>query len=354
MLRIMKLSCICAPVCLLIGFGASVCFAQSAATDADTAIETIKSLSVTSTDRNAQIEPTSSFRHVMGVAGKPAPQPQKVGMRVNALQAKPQSAIHTDGLDFYPADLSNPYDNPTVDWAESHPIYVNGGPDVWGKPALFLRHLANSRFIHVVDQYVGATGNDRYRVGDSALILAPNLPQTLVDPVDIAPLVHAAASVYGTGYHHVYHLFFPPGTDICFEGGECYSPDNPPNFYFCAYHGAYTFTDIGEVLYTVQPYQNVAGCAVSTPTPNGVVADSTASVLSHELIETITDPDLDAWLNWTDLDLFGYEIGDECQRAVFTYGHPVLAGRAYQIQPEYSNKAHACVYSPNVETGEVP
>jgi hypothetical protein len=35
-------------------------------------------------------------------------------------------------------------------------------------------------------------------------------------------------------------------------------------------------------------------------------------VLSHELVETITDPDGDAWYNTLNFSLFNQEIGDEC------------------------------------------
>jgi len=97
---------------------------------------------------------------------------------------------------------------------------------------------------------------------------------------------------------------------------------------------------------TVEPYQNVDGCSVAKPSPNGALVDSTADVLSHELIETITDPDGDAWWITNDLDLFFAEIGDVCQNATFDYAVSNLPGRNYEIQPEYSNQAHACVYTP--------
>jgi len=66
-----------------------------------------------------------------------------------------------------------------------------------------------------------------------------------------------------------------------------YSPDDIPMFFFCAYHGSVDFSDsVGHALFSVEPYPAVEGCAVTTP-PNGKLADSTANVRSHELIETI-------------------------------------------------------------------
>jgi hypothetical protein len=43
-----------------------------------------------------------------------------------------------------------------------------------------------------------------------------------------------------------------------------------------------------------------------------VLIDSTNDTLSHELIEAITDPDLDAWWNSIGFGMFGEEIADEC------------------------------------------
>ena len=85
-----------------------------------------------------------------------------------------------------------------------------------------------------------------------------------------------------------------------------------------------TYSDIGHVLLTVEPFQNVDGCSVATPSPNGALVDSTANVLSHETFETLTDPDPPAtfddlfnrnfgWLALNSLVEFGEEIGDICE-----------------------------------------
>jgi hypothetical protein len=70
------------------------------------------------------------------------------------------------------------------------------------------------------------------------------------------------------------------------------------------------------------------------------------TVRSHELFETITDPDGTTWWNRFSLDLFGAEIGDECQDFDFGYGSVKLNGTKYEIQPEYSNSLHGCAFSP--------
>jgi hypothetical protein len=70
--------------------------------------------------------------------------------------------------------------------------------------------------------------------------------------------------------------------------------------------------------------------------PNGTLVDSTNNVFSHEIFETITDPDLNAWYNAN-----GDEIGDLCAWQII---NPILLNNvAYAVQKEYSNKSHQCV-----------
>lgn len=252
---------------------------------------------------------------------------------------------------FYPDDLSSPFGGPVVTSAQSHPIYVNCDYTCWGNPAKFLSNLGQSSFIHVADQYVGSTADNRYTVGMAASISYPIL--TVLSDNDVLQIVHAAASVIGTGYGHIYHVFLPKHVDECFaESNECYSPDSPPNFYFCAYHASVTFGDIGHVLYTVEPYQNVRECAELQPSPNGGLIDSTSSTLGHELFETITDPDPPTgWIAVTSYGVFGEEIGDLCE-GVDLFGPffedpiSVINGKNYEVQPMYSNTYHACSFAP--------
>jgi hypothetical protein len=245
---------------------------------------------------------------------------------------------------FYPADLSNPTHGKVLAAAQSNNLYVNCAASCWGTPATFLTHLGGSNFIHVADQYVSSTGNNRYTVGPSASLKFRGGKLT---DLDILQIVHSGARLHGSGYDHVYHVFLPKGTDVCFSGTTtCYSPDNLATFAFCAYHGSVDFQDIGHVLYTVEPFQNVRGCAVAQPSPNGALVDSTASTLSHELIEAITDPDGTAWYARATLIEYGAEIADICQTPTGQFGVVALSGKSYKVQPEYSNKYHACADAP--------
>jgi hypothetical protein len=249
---------------------------------------------------------------------------------------------------FYPGDLTN-NGGPTVPSAQSHGIYINCAPACWGTPSDFLSDLGKSQMMHIADAYVGAYGNNRYTVGPGILGTG-SLPHILYDS-DMEYFAYVAASLLkDSGYHHIFHIYLPPGQDVCFDAvglnsGICYSPDNQSTNFFCGYHSSVD-TPAGHLLYTVEPYQNVFGCQVQSPSPNGLLVDSTADILSHETFETITDPDGTAWWNAFSLDLFGAEIGDECQNFDFGYGSVRLNGKQYEIQPEYSNILHGCAFSP--------
>jgi hypothetical protein len=272
-----------------------------------------------------------------------------------ASEAATTDASSEHDLVRYPGDL-NYHGGPVVEFAESHAIFMlpNGNCHIsqcWGDPEGFLRDLARSDFIDVTDQYVGLYAEHRYTVGKRAKVkfVPPNTPFT---DADMLAVVHSVASATGeTGYGHIYHVFLPPGTDECLDAAFffCYSPDNLNTFFFCAYHGSADFTDIGHVLYSVEPYQNALGCQDRPGTPNGQLVDSTNDALSHELFEVITDPDGTAWWNSTAGGLFGQEIGDECVFIVPRFGDPsvfTIGRKLYAVQLEYANSQHACANEP--------
>jgi len=271
----------------------------------------------------------------------------------------------------YPADLQY-LGGPVVVSMVNHAIFLhpNGGCTIagcWGNPLGFLRDYGKSNMIHLVDQYVESTANNRYTVAEKSANINYTPPAKPFTDADMLAIIHAVVLSsaeeeedhhFATGYGNEYHVFLPPGQDECFDTtySVCYSPDNPSTFFFCAYHGSMDFSDIGHVLYSVEPYQNVDGCSVRPGTPNGSLIDSTNNVLSHELTETITDPDPPAgWVNIFNNGLFTEEIGDECSFLAFNASlmiigfdpsNVTLNGKPYAIQPEYNNADHACTTTP--------
>ena len=265
----------------------------------------------------------------------------------------------------YPADLAK--FSPTgavLETATLHNVYINAPPSAWGDPVRFLHDLNHSRFIHITDQYVGVEFDDRYPLGTSFLASVtpaaafppspsnPTPPTNIITIGQVVGLVHAAASLAGSGLGNVYNIFIPPGDDTCFGGNtSCFSPDNPNTFAFCAFHASVRFKDIGVVLFTVEPETGVPGCASQQPSPNGIVADSVDDTLGHELFETITDPQGRSWFVLGSLDLGGAEIGDVCQpsgnnAAQFLVPTFRVNGHPYAIQLEYSNRGHGCFSRP--------
>jgi hypothetical protein len=84
---------------------------------------------------------------------------------------------------------------------------------------------------------------------------------------------------------------------------------------FCTqYCGWHTHATIGgkDIKYSFvgnPETQCPAGCGVNNPTLNGTPgADAMASIVSHELEEAVTDPDLNAWYALSN----GMENGDKC------------------------------------------
>jgi hypothetical protein len=220
-------------------------------------------------------------------------------------------------------------------------VYVNcpdGPAACWGSgqltPATFLRDLNHDNFIRLMNEFIGSDAKGNFPVQELSTTATFSQPTTAsID--DIVGIVFSASSFTGvTGYSAVYHIFLPQGTDMCFDAQTCYSPDNFDTFVFCAFHFSVDFDANTHVLFTVEPYQFVPGCAIPGQTPHGVI-DATASTVSHEQMETMMDPDGDAWFN----GLTGNEGSDLCS----AIGSNELIGHhAYFIQKEYSNKVHGC------------
>ena len=317
--------------------------------------ESTVQLQVTPEDRLAATIYTSNIRYHLhlaktaaaGTVAQDFPSPnfkQSAKARLataTAVPTPPQPA-------FYPQDMFKVVSTgATILTAKSHPIFVDCASTCWGNPGLFLTNLGSSTFIHLLDQYTGSTATGRYTLGTAVTVTQSIFAGTSGVPTlsenDILTIVHSAAKTNGAGYGHIYHVFIPNGVDTCMDEGPCYSPDNFGTFAFCAYHFRVHFSDIGNVYYTVEPFQNVLGCQVpASPTPpNGQLADSTNNILSHELFETITDPDIFTGFRATNTT-FG-EIGDVCQGVIAVFG---LNAHNYEIQLEYSDTYHACASTP--------
>ncbi len=217
----------------------------------------------------------------------------------------------------------------------------------WGVPGTNQTDLGASAYLNsVLNQYTNLNQINRYTRGTQAFVTLnvltshPGIRNPVIDESDLLLLAYNAASQLGFGYGHIYHIFLPPNTDTCFDQtAQCYSPDNPSSFTFCAYHSSVNFGNGKNIIYTVEPYQDVFGCGftggINTTSSGDDLIDSTMNALTHELFETISDPDVGtAWINPA-----GDEIADICAGHFTTIN---MNGHNYTVQSMWSNAIHLC------------
>lgn len=138
----------------------------------------------------------------------------------------------------------------------------------------------------------------------------------------------------------LYMVMLPDGQRVCLSAQSCslLAPGG-----FCGYHSSFRLAATGEtVLYSVHPDM---GSAASLCGGNGIFDDTTA-VLSHELIEAVTDPEIafattaGPPLAWYDLRPGYAEVTDICEDA---YADLTLDGHTYRVQQQWSNGRRACI-----------
>ena len=133
-----------------------------------------------------------------------------------------------------------------------------------------------------------------------------------------------ALNGWPTGVGHEYFVYSGPG-------GETVAS-------YCAYH-SYVTINGDPTPYADEPYGGQSGCTVPA-SPNGdAAADSIINTTSHELWETITDPETGN--GWVAPD--GDEGSDQCNFQFGTQdasgGDTVMNGHEYIVQEEWSNAA---------------
>ena len=166
------------------------------------------------------------------------------------------------------------------------------------------------------------------------------------------------ANSFPHGLTHVYVLYLPKHVESCFLAGQTTDPttgqactiNHEPTAAFCAYHNE----DPSRALYANLAYPiyqsathftcgsdaKIAGFGM-IESPNGNPdADVEVSPTSHEINESITDPDTES--GWYDSN--GFENGDECngiygrtRGAAGAFFNQVINGGHFLTQEEFSN-----------------
>jgi len=154
---------------------------------------------------------------------------------------------------------------------------------------------------------------------------------------------------------HLYPVFLPASVVSCAgPGNDAPIFDNPnvcSDWAYCGYHSGGVI-DGQTLVYAVLPHPDLEGCADpwnGPQAPNGSASsDAEISILSHEIIESITDYNGGGWG-----DVHGNEIGDLCAMvfgtplgstgvqtfppATGTAYNQVINGHDYYLQNEFSN-----------------
>jgi hypothetical protein len=238
--------------------------------------------------------------------------------------------------------------------ATSHVVYVNYNASVMGDQITFLKNLEGSSFFsYILKQYVPNMGafsvdpnphnlNIATQNGYQEVQKIPGDPTSgwellPVTYYDIGQIRNATAAIANpSGINNIWHIILPnDGASVCeYISGQlsCWGPGGGMKNQ-CADHKPWN-GPFGTTYITEQ--QDVGVCNTDSQ------ADGNSSTLSHELFETITDPDL--WSGWHS---GGSEIGDLCQDVSHWMALPVYdilnsTGTFYDIQPEWSNKDAHC------------
>lgn len=216
--------------------------------------------------------------------------------------------------------------------------------------------------IHYLTHFGGAQ-TDTHAFPATQCPIDPGFTRCVNDPELTAEVGrYLGANSLPAGFGHLYPVFFPPGIETGDGAGGTSATT------YCGYHSIFQTGGGASVIYANEPYPNLNGCG-SGQAPNGPFADAALDTLSHEINESVTDPD--TVMGW--LDSTGNEIGDECSNiygvpggstdpnnASTTEYNQVINGDHYYTQQEFSNAdfakggQHGCVQSENQVTGQTP
>lgn len=202
----------------------------------------------------------------------------------------------------------------------------------------FARDVHGTTYYTILQQYKNSAGS-----GPVTATLAGTFVDTRSYPSnpmfdsDIQAEVTHAQGVKGwtSSIHNLFFVFTSKNENECFDTSrsECTFTT------FCGYHSFFG----SNTLYSYIPYTgtNLSACGVPRTPNNDINADSSISVVSHELAEAVTDPLLNAWF-----DASGEEIGDKCafqfSSTNSSNGDTIMNGDPYEIQLEWNNRKSTC------------
>jgi hypothetical protein len=323
--------------------------------------------------------------HIAGIAGAvPASTACRAayGHVLNNLRKAGDPALGTPPLIFHGGPVMGTSQTGAV---VITPIFWNptGHPMASGYKSLITQYVndvavasgSTSNVFSILPEYSGSNGSIRYAVQLGGPIEDTNaLPSSgckvarsdrtgiyadgtgynaCLDDAQVQAQVKAVVAAHNLPINlaHVYVMYLPKQVESCFNSGSTTTGTNActinhqPSAAFCAYHSQISNgTVYGNLPFPI--YQSTTGftCSDNQTPNNNLDADTVISTSSHEINESITDPDTST--GW--FDSSGFENGDECN-FVFgatqgTAGHlfnQVINTHDYLTQEEFSNSSFA-------------
>jgi hypothetical protein len=203
----------------------------------------------------------------------------------------------------------------------------------------------------VAAEYGDSTGPAAYKVSSGASVVDTDpypadgctdgpLPVCLTD-AQLQAEIDKVISDHGwqAGLSTEFFILTPPSVGSCFDAEGTYCAYGA----YCAYHSYFTSSrGNGTVVYATEPYgaePAAPGACDNGPWPSGDDADAELNLISHEQIESITDPLVNAWFDG------GFqEVADKCVGDFGPNGgfNEQIGTGHYYLQEEWSNENHAC------------
>jgi hypothetical protein len=229
----------------------------------------------------------------------------------------------------------------------------------------FFSDLSGTSYLNILRQYIGQCGPNScvapenpggVSLGSSFVDLTP-YPESPLSDGDVQNEVQNIINQKGLAFDLSTEFFVFTAASIqechsIFGVNKCTGTD------FCAYHWEFDFNGSKIVYAYMANLNSIGGCVLGLPSaPNQSAADQEVVAASHELFESITDPEppftainilnplgnTGWWAsNLFDGGNFGDEIGDDCNRQAVS----VTPGTApFVVQNQFSNDSLSCVTS---------
>jgi len=198
-------------------------------------------------------------------------------------------------------------------------------------------HIGGSPYFNINTTYYDASGKHVNNAVNYVTSTNDNYSQgTTLTDAKVQAVVASALSSGRLPYNSNAVYFVLTSSDVNESSGFCTQ--------YCGWHTHASISGLDtKFAFVGNPDRCPSACAEQTTGPNGNAgADGMASIISHELEEATTDPDLNAWF-----DRRGQENADKC---AWTFGtehtasngsryNVTLGSRQYLIQQNWVNQS---------------